>query len=186
MDDADAAMERYAKGDDAAFAEVYDAVAPSLLAYAWRKLGDRARAEDIVQTTLLRMHRARGRFIAGAQVMPWAFTIARRLILDARRRRRRDERLRLKQVATEVEAVEPSPDQELVAVQTAAALSTAFGRLPAAQQATYQLLRRDGLSLAQAASALGTTVTAVKLRLHRAIEALRAAARGELRRRRSW
>lgn len=184
---ADAAMERYARGDDSAFSAVYDAVAPSLLAYATRVLGDRSRAEDVVQNTLLRMHRARGRFIAGAQVMPWAFTIARRLILDVRRRRRRDERLRHKQLATEVDAGgDPGPDEELVAVQTGAALSAAFGQLPAAQRATYELLRRDGLSLAQAAAALGTTVTAVKLRLHRAVEALRAAANGEGRRRRSW
>jgi RNA polymerase sigma-70 factor (ECF subfamily) len=184
---ADAAMERYARGDDAAFAAVYDAVAPSIYAYAVRALSERSQAEDIVQCTLLRMHRARGRFIAGAQVMPWAFTIARRLILDVRRRRCRDDRLRQKQLATEVDrGGDPSPDQELVAVETAAALSAAFGKLPSAQRATYELLRRDGLSLAQAALALGTTVTAVKLRLHRALEALRASANGAGKKRRSW
>jgi RNA polymerase sigma-70 factor (ECF subfamily) len=184
---ADAAMERYARGDDTAFAAVYDAVAPSILRYALRALSDPSQAEDIVQLTLLRMHRARGRFIAGAQVLPWAYTIARRLILDARRRRRRDERLRLKQLATELEREgAPAPDAELVAAETATALAAAFGRLPAAQRASFELLRRDGLSLAQAAHALGTTVTAVKLRLHRATEALRAAANGAGRKRRSW
>src|SRR5262249_22057207 len=184
---ADAAMERYARGDDAAFGAVYDAVAPSIYGYALRSLSDPSQAEDIVQFTLLRMHRARGSFIAGAQVMPWAFTIARNLILDARRRRRRDERLREKQLATEIDpGGEAPPDEELVAAETATALATAYGRLPATQRRTYELLRRDGLSLAQAALTLGTTVTAVKLRLHRATEALRAAVNGAGSKRRSW
>ena len=36
-------------------------------------------------------------------------------------------------------------------------------------------MKRDGLSLAEAAEVLGTTVAAVKLRIHRTYEALRAA-----------
>ena len=46
-----------------------------------------------MQQTLLQMHRARGSFIPGAAVMPWAFAIARRLIIDGARRRRIERRL---------------------------------------------------------------------------------------------
>lgn len=83
-------MERYACGDDAAFEKLYDAVAPRLFGYLLRQTRDRVRAEDLLQQTLLQMHRARGTFLSGAEVMPWAFAIARRLLIDHLRRDRRD------------------------------------------------------------------------------------------------
>ena len=83
-----AAMDRHAEGDAAAFGEVYDLLSPRLLAYFTRHLRDRARAEDLVQQTLLNMHRARANFTRGADVLPWAFAIARRLLIDTQRRER--------------------------------------------------------------------------------------------------
>src|ERR1700677_1254300 len=87
---ADLAMERYAAGDSAAFAQVYDALAPRLFAYLFRQTRERSRAEDLLQQTMLHIHRARDRFIPGAQVTPWAFAIARRLLVDSTRRGRRE------------------------------------------------------------------------------------------------
>jgi RNA polymerase sigma-70 factor, ECF subfamily len=77
LDGADAAMERYARGDEAAFADVYDAIAPRLLDFLRKATRDPFAAEDLMQQTLLHMHRARGSFIPGAPVMPWARAIAR-------------------------------------------------------------------------------------------------------------
>src|SRR4051812_10555208 len=78
----DAAMDRYAGGDDAAFEIVYDGLAPRLQSFLLRYTNDRARAEDVVQQTMLQIHRARGRFLIGSQVVPWAFANARRLLID--------------------------------------------------------------------------------------------------------
>src|SRR5215468_8274281 len=93
LDGADAAMERYARGDAAAFADVYDAIAPRLLDLLRKATRDPSAAEDLMQQTLLHMHRARGSFIPGAPVMPWACAIARRLVSDSARRRRLERRL---------------------------------------------------------------------------------------------
>src|SRR5215813_2272058 len=93
VDGADGAMERYAKGDEAAFAELYDAIAPRLLSFLRKTTRDSCAAEDLMQQTLLHMHRRRGSFIPGAAVMPWAFAIARRLMTDSARRRRVERRL---------------------------------------------------------------------------------------------
>jgi len=79
-------MERYANGDDAAFAEVYDAIAPRLFGFLLKARRDRVATEDLMQQTFLQMHRARGSFISGAPVMPWALAIARRLLIDSARR----------------------------------------------------------------------------------------------------
>jgi RNA polymerase sigma-70 factor (ECF subfamily) len=47
-------------------------------------------------------------------------------------------------------------------------------RLPQSQRDAYDMVRRDGLSVAEAAHRMGTTPMAIKLRVHRAYEALRA------------
>jgi RNA polymerase sigma-70 factor (ECF subfamily) len=51
--------------------------------------------------------------------------------------------------------------------------------LPETQRTAYQLVKQEGLSLKRAAEVLGTSVTAVKLRTHRAYQALRAVLREE-------
>jgi RNA polymerase sigma-70 factor (ECF subfamily) len=172
--DADAAMERYAAGDDAAFAAVYDAIAPRLYGYLVRQTRDHARAEDLLQQTMLQIHRARGRFIPGAEVTPWAFAIARRLLLDGVRRGRRE-------VATSAadpdEGASPDPQAEQVvqAIELAAHVERVLAGIPASQRAAFELIKTEGLTVAEAAQVLGTTVAAVKLRAHRAYEALRTA-----------
>src|SRR5215475_9533002 len=82
-------MERYAAGDDAAFEALYDALADRLYAYLRRHVPDPHVCDDLVQETFLRMHTARGTFMTGAAVLPWAFAIARRLVVDRVRRDRR-------------------------------------------------------------------------------------------------
>lgn len=63
-------MDRYAAGDDSAFADVYDGIAPRLYGYLLRKTRDAGVAEDVLQQTMLRIHRNRGAFEAGAHVLP--------------------------------------------------------------------------------------------------------------------
>src|SRR5256885_6512465 len=87
---ADAAMDRYASGETDAFAVLYDLLAPRLYGFLLRQTRNPARAEDLVQQTMLHIHCARGRFIHGAPVMPWAFAIARRLLIDETRKNRLD------------------------------------------------------------------------------------------------
>src|ERR1051325_4770023 len=86
--DADAAMDRYASGDGEGFSVLYDLLPPRLYGFLLRQTRDPSRAEDLVQQTMLHIHCARGRFILGAPVVPWAFAIARRLLIDERRKNR--------------------------------------------------------------------------------------------------
>jgi RNA polymerase sigma-70 factor (ECF subfamily) len=173
---ADAAMDRYARGDEPAFAEVYDAVAPRVFAYLRRHTRGAALAEDLVQQTLLQMHRARGTFIPGSAVLPWAFAIARRLLIDELRRNKRNVLATASEIAEEAAAAPggAAPDGILAARQLAGQLQAELGRLPHSQRAAFELMRLDGLSHADAAQVLGITVNALKLRAHRAYVALRA------------
>ena len=172
----DAAMDRYAAGDDAAFAELYDGLAPRLLGYLLRQTRDRARAEDVVQQTMLRIHSARGRFEPGAEVIPWAFAIARRLLVDSHRRGGR-EVLATTDDDTSMQlltALDAGADEVAIAKEVAARLDAELRCLPENQRVAFELIKQEGLSVAEAAQVLGTTVAAVKLRAHRAYEALRA------------
>jgi RNA polymerase sigma-70 factor (ECF subfamily) len=168
-------MERYSKGDGAAFSELYDAIAPPLLGFLRKATRDEAASDDLMQQTLLQIHRERGSFIPGARVMPWAFAIARRLTIDRARRRRVEQRLFADTPADEYQITdEPAADDLLHARRLEGRVQQRLDTLPEAQRTAYELLQQEGLSLKGAAEVLGTSVTAVKLRAHRAYQALRA------------
>jgi len=166
-------MTRYAAGDDAAFATVYDELSPRLYGFLVRQTRDVARAEDVLQQTFLQIHRARATFVPGAEVLPWAFAIARRLMIDSFRRGYR-EVAEDPQARDDRPALDPRADDLVQAQELASRIQRELARLPETQRVAFELVKQEGLSLAEAAQVLGTTVAAVKLRAHRAYEALRA------------
>ncbi len=174
-------MERYCAGDSSAFRELYAAVAPKLYGYLLRMARTRALADDLLQQTFLKVHRARPAFVIGADPVPWIYSIAHRTFLDEARRSKRA----VVNVAVEAELPElpadiggagagtadvPRHDPEV----TAAALA-ALAQLPAQQREAVVLTKLDGKSVAEAAAIAGTTVGAMKVRAHRGYAALRKA-----------
>ena len=183
------AMERFAGGEDAALAEVYDLGSPAVFNFLMGLCRDRQLAEDLTQETFLRIHRARGLFRVGSPVLPWAYTIARRLFLDQVRARRAEKIISPDPHAdgqvpgdglADAAASAPSAEDLFADRELSLALETALGHLPEAQASAFRLLKGEGLSVAEVAGILGTTKGAVKLRAHRAYEALRLLLRGEL------
>ncbi|MCC6648391.1 MAG: RNA polymerase sigma factor [Polyangiaceae bacterium] len=174
------AMVRYAGGDDAALGDVYDLLAPQLFGFLLRLTRDRAAAEDLCHETFLRIHRARSSYRPGAEVRPWALSIGRRLFLDLVRARRR-ESLSLDEPRGErpsdpgVASPEPQADERAAATELEREIERVLARLPERQATAFRLLKQEGLSVAEAAEVLGTTALGVKLRAHRAYDALRAA-----------
>jgi RNA polymerase sigma-70 factor (ECF subfamily) len=173
----DLAMDRFARGDDAAFDELYRLAAPRLRSFLLRMCGNLALAEDLVQETMLRVSRARGNFAESAAALPWMLAIARNALYDhARRMRGRREQ---SQDATGplVRLADPDSrgDEVLAARETLDVVRAALDRLPLSQREAFVLLRFEGMSVAQAAVVLGTTEGSVKIRAFRAYEALREA-----------
>jgi RNA polymerase sigma-70 factor (ECF subfamily) len=184
VDGADSAMQRYSAGDNAAFVELYDTIAPLLLGFLRKATRDGFAAEDLMQQTFLQIHRARGSFIPGAPVIPWALAIAKRLMIDRARRQRvelgifvhapaADDRVKSQATAS------AAPGDVLDARRLERRVQQRLDALPETQRTAYQLVKQEGLSLKRAAEVLGTSVTAVKLRTHRAYQALRAVLREE-------
>jgi len=188
------AMDRFAAGDDAALGEVYDLASPAVYSFLKGLCRDPQRAEDLTQETFLRIHRARGLFRPGSPVLPWAYTIGRRLFLDDVRARRAEKVLTVGGTAgganhaapegeavraLETAAVGPSAEELFGDQELSRALDEALAQLPEAQASTFRLLKGEGLSIAEVAGIMGTTRGAVKLRAHRAYLTLRGLLRGQ-------
>ena len=173
---ADQAMARYSSGEDQAFDEVYETVGPALERFLLRRTQDHLLTEDLLQQTFLKMHCHRGSFRAGEPVLPWAYAIALRLLIDRTRSRRREGRVVSDAPLDELLATSgaPTPDQRAQDAQLLRQLEDELARLPSAQRRALEVVRLEGHSLAEAAVLLDTTVAGVKLRLFRAVTALRA------------
>jgi RNA polymerase sigma-70 factor, ECF subfamily len=169
-------MDRYAAGDAAAFDELYDALAPRLHRLLIVRVRDPERANELLQEVMLRIHQARGSFIPGAQVRPWAYAIAERLAINDARRRRRAPPVSGGDPDTHAPpAAEPTPEDLAHWSEIAARLQAGVARLPPSLRVAFELVRDRGLSLAQTAVQLGITVGAAKVRVHRACGLLRPA-----------
>jgi RNA polymerase sigma-70 factor, ECF subfamily len=170
-------MERYARGDDGMFEQIYDAVAARLLAYLRRHVRDFDRCRDLLQETFLHIHRSRGTFLPGAAVMPWAFAIARRLVIDEARRESRAPPLAdlSDPLLSDFAEIASHDDRAVEEGELVRCFLHELARLPERQRTAFELLKQEGLTLAEAAQVLGVTTTAVKLRAHRAYVTLRAA-----------
>ncbi|MES1206325.1 MAG: RNA polymerase sigma factor [Pseudomonadota bacterium] len=177
--DADQAMSRYAEGDAAAFEIVYEAVAPRIEGYIRRKVRDAARVEDIVQQTFENMHRARGTFIRGSDVLNWAFAIARNLMLDtvkkASRETSSDMSAENETMGAVLAAAVAGGEELFFARETSALLVRTYEGLTKLQQEVFELVKLEGLSYQQAAATLGITVPSVRMYAHRAYVTLREA-----------
>jgi RNA polymerase sigma-70 factor (ECF subfamily) len=116
---------------------------------------------------------ARARYEPGADVTAWAFAIARRLLIDRARSSRR--KVALADADPEDAHAAPSSDPERAAQigQAARRLGRALAALPESQRVAFELIKVEGLSVAETASRVAATDIAVKLRAHRAQEALR-------------
>jgi RNA polymerase sigma-70 factor, ECF subfamily len=79
---------RLARGDETAFAELYDACADRLLAFLTARLGSRDRASDVVQETFLRAVASRRRFAKVENPVAYLFQIARNEAIRSTARQR--------------------------------------------------------------------------------------------------
>jgi RNA polymerase sigma-70 factor, ECF subfamily len=175
----DAVMDRYARGEDAAFSELYRQGAPRVRGFLIRLSGDPALADDLTQEAFLRVHKARGNFQPGAAALPWFFAIARNAFLDHTRYAQVRRAVELSDGSTtppEPEAAaDTKGDEALIARQTLDLVRATLAKLPVLQREAFVLLRFEGMSVSEAAQVLGATEGAVKIRAFRAYEALRAA-----------
>jgi len=169
-------MARYVDGDAVAFRELYAAVAPRLLGYLMKMAKSRALADDLLQQTFLKVHRARSAYVRGADPLPWIYAIAHRTFIDETRRKKRAVVQPAEEVPEVAAGITGEPDgtrDEPADPELTKAALEALEDLPTGQREAVVLTKLDGKSVAEAAAIAGTTVGAMKVRAHRGYEALR-------------
>lgn len=155
-------MERYQCADAEAPGHLVRALSGGLLGYFRMSAATRSEAEDLLQETWLRVHRARHTYRPGEPVRPWIYAIARRTAVDGYRGRRREQLTgSLPELAQPERRGEELEFTEMVR------------ELPEAQREVLTMLKVSGMSLEEVARATSTTVGAVKQRAFRAYESLR-------------
>jgi len=173
-------MQRYARGDDGVFDEMYRLMAPRLYRFCLRLSAGKSEADDLLQETMLRVHRARATYQAGSNALHWAFAISRAVQVDRLRYwRRRPEDLGSVSDATERDRLPigdgRSPEADALARDLVRVVTRELGRMSEKNRAAYVLLKEEGLSVKDAAAILGTTAPVIRQRAHRAYEQLRSA-----------
>jgi RNA polymerase sigma-70 factor (ECF subfamily) len=170
----DELMERAARGDEEAFRLLVERWERPVFRFAERMLGSREDGRDLAQETFVRVYSEAGRYRAQGRFRSWLFRIAGNLVRDRLRRRRI-----LRWVPFEIgkhdrPQREDPPDRQIERTEVETAVRGALERLPARQREAIVLRRYTGLSHAEIAAALGTTVPGVESLLQRAMNALRS------------
>jgi RNA polymerase sigma factor (sigma-70 family) len=167
----DAQLLRAARRDADAFRELYERYAERVCAYHERRCRDADSAHELTAETFAQAWIARHRFRdeAGGSAAPWLFGIARNVLLVSVRKGRLEraarERLGLMDDPRAVAASAAEPDESW--------LDDALADLPAGQREALRLRFSDDLSYDGVTEALDTTPTAARVRVHRALTALR-------------
>ena len=150
------------------FTAVFNRHSAEILRYVYARLGPDL-AEDVTAETFLAAFRGRGNYDgAWADARPWLYGIAMRQI--SRHRRTEARRLRLLLSAPPDGPAEDHSDraaERVTAQRLGPQLAAAVAALPRQDRELLLLVAWAELSYAEAATALSTTISAVKARLHR-------------------
>jgi RNA polymerase sigma factor (sigma-70 family) len=171
-----AAMAAAQVGDAAAYQILLRACVPVIAAVARRKGIAPDRVDDVVQETLLTLHRARATYDPARPFLPWLHAIARRRAVDALRhhgRNRAREVYDPRTYASQSDAG-PSAGDRLEQSDRAQRLAAAVATLPPGQREAVERLGLGEETLEEAAAQTGRSKTALKVNLHRALKALRS------------
>ncbi len=151
-------LAQLAEGDQTAAIALTDLLAPALLRYAARMLGDRAEAEDVVQEAMLRLWRMAPDWQAGlAQPSTWVYRVAANLCTDRLRRRKR-------MVSEMPDLPDPAAgaDARLMQEHRTRALEAALLQLPERQREAVILRHLEGLANPEIAAIMMIGVEAVE------------------------
>ena len=171
----------YGNGDRMAASILTRRLAPRIVAYAARMLGDAAEAEDVAQEAMLRLWRAAPEWRQReAKVSSWLYRVATNLCIDRQRKRKRQRPL---EAAGDPEDGRPGAVDTLTEADRAKALQVALAELPERQRQAVVLRHLEGLSNPEIAGIMDIGVEAVEsltARGKRALAATLAVRREEL------
>ncbi len=172
VDDEPALVERVRRGDPAAFDALVTRYMRRAFAVAYRLLGNREDAEDLVQETFMAVLQKIDRFERGRPFSPWFFRILVNRGLNARKARAvraTDE------IPDHAATAGASPERHAERTELQARLRRAMEALPERQRVIVQLFELEGFGGPEIAEILEISDGTVRWHLHEARKALRQA-----------
>jgi RNA polymerase sigma factor (sigma-70 family) len=137
-----------AAGDTQVFEEIYRRFGDRMKSIAWNHLGNTGDAEDAIQETLLKVHRAAGTFTGEATFATWLYRILVNTCYDVLRKRKR--RIEETPLDDSLERSASSVDD-----MKRIALRRLLDQLPEQRRTVFTLFEIEGLSHAEIGQVLG-------------------------------
>ncbi|MGH7703336.1 MAG: sigma-70 family RNA polymerase sigma factor, partial [Gemmatimonadales bacterium] len=175
--DATGLVTAHLAGDRQAFPELVSRFQTRLLNFVYRMIGDRERAEDLVQEVFIRVHRHLHRFDLSKKFSTWVYTIASNLAKNELRNRRRNplvlfQTIKERWTATsrplEFEAFGTRPDDMYDSRQLQELVDRTVTRLSEHHREVFVLRELEGKSYEEIAEIVDCNLGTVKSRLNRA------------------
>jgi RNA polymerase sigma-70 factor (ECF subfamily) len=165
----------YLAGRDRAFDELVDRYQKRLLNFIYRTIGDRERAEDLVQEVFIRVHRHLQRFDQSKKFSTWIYTIASNLAKNELRNRSRSPLVLFQTIKKNWEAdhrplqfEDPGHRPEDLYRQLRELVEASVAQLPKHHRVVFVLRELEGKSYEEIAEITKCNLGTVKSRLNRA------------------
>jgi RNA polymerase sigma factor (sigma-70 family) len=168
-------------GDRAAYEKLLREISPLIRALVRRHCSNRADIEEMVQDTLLTLHRVRHTYDPSRPFCPWLAAIAWRRSIDALRRRIRVSKYEVAEQGVYETFSDGAANSDLEGVRSAEEVEDLLQLLPPRQREALQALKLKQMTLAEASLASGQSIAALKVNTHRALTRLRTLLEGRRR-----
>ncbi|MGB1698622.1 MAG: RNA polymerase sigma factor [Nannocystaceae bacterium] len=180
----EALMEAFREGDAASFEELTRRHRRGLFNFLLRSVGNRARAEELLQEVFLRVIRARERYVVTAKFTTWVYTIARNIAIDESRRAKFRRHRSLDAPTAMRDGEGPSLHERIPATQVSTddaaqaptirdRVAAAVSQLPEEQREVFVMRQFRGMSFRQIGEVVGASENTAKSRMRYALEKLR-------------
>jgi len=168
-------LDRMAKGDPDALAELYDRYGGRVYSLAHRIVRDAGEAEDVVQDVFVQAWRQASRYSPSRGVVAaWLVTLARSRAIDRlRARRARPEEGAGEDASARVADSGPPIEWQYLSSEQLRLVRAALERLPFLQRAAIELAYFEGLTHVEIAARLEEPLGTVKTRIRSALAKLR-------------
>jgi RNA polymerase sigma-70 factor, ECF subfamily len=176
LDDS-AVVELFLTGEERAFQALVDRYQVRLLNFVYRTIGDRERAEDLVQEVFIRVYRHLHRFDRGKKFSTWAYTIASNLAKNELRNRSRNPLVLFQTIKKnwddedrplQFEDSASRPDDLYRKRHLRELVEASVARLPEHHRQVFVLRELEGKSYEEIAEITACNLGTVKSRLNRA------------------
>ncbi|MEI6740562.1 MAG: sigma-70 family RNA polymerase sigma factor [Gemmatimonadaceae bacterium] len=164
-------------GEERAFDELVERYQSRLLNFVYRTIGDRDRAEDLVQEVFIRVYRHLARFDRTKKFSTWIYTIASNLAKNELRNRSRNPLVLFQTIKAKFEDEErplqfedtqSRPDDMYRKRHLREAVEDSVAKLPVHHREVFVLRELEGKSYEEIAEITGVNLGTVKSRLNRA------------------